>query len=210
MSGAASTPPDPSMPTRSARLLGLVRKLIDYGRQLYTSVLERTADVAAVTRDFGTRDIAAILRRIACGLERANALEARVVHEAACIDAGPTRAVAIIGSARTPSAAPRPSAPRGEKPDPRLARLPTPEEIAAEVRRRPIGAVIVDICRDLGILPQHPLWGRLGLLVMQYGGKLGTLLKDAMPRPIPIRGSDAPSAPATSPASPAPAGTGPP
>jgi hypothetical protein len=33
------------------------------------------------------------------------------------------------------------------------ARLPTEEEIAAEVRRRPVGAVIADICRDLGIAP---------------------------------------------------------
>src|SRR4029077_20405902 len=37
--------------------------------------------------------------------------------------------------------------------DPRLARLPTEEEIAEAVRRRPIGAVIVDICCDLGIAP---------------------------------------------------------
>jgi hypothetical protein len=68
MSGAASTSPPPSVPTRSARLLGLIRKLIDYGREHYNSVLERTADVAAVTRDFGTGDIAAILRRIASGM----------------------------------------------------------------------------------------------------------------------------------------------
>jgi hypothetical protein len=36
--------------------------------------------------------------------------------------------------------------------------MPTAEQIAAEVRRRPIGAVIADICRDLRILPSHPLW----------------------------------------------------
>ena len=51
MSGAASTSPPPTVPTRSARLLGFVRKLIDYGRQLYTALQERTADIAAVTRD---------------------------------------------------------------------------------------------------------------------------------------------------------------
>jgi hypothetical protein len=197
------------VPARSARLLGLVRKLIDYGRQLYASVLERTADVAAVTRDFGTRDIAAILRRIACGLERATALEARVVREAPLIDAGPQRAATAAPAARAASAGPRPHAPRAERPDPRLARLPTAEEIAAQVRRRPIGVVITDICRDLGILPHHPLWGRLGLLVMQYGGRLGTLLKDAMLRSLPLPGADPPLAPAALPL-PAPAGTGPP
>jgi hypothetical protein len=90
-----------------------VRKLIDYGRQLYTALQERTADIAAVTRDFGTRDIAAILKRIACGLERANALEARVVREAASIDAGPVRAaITAAPSAHTPSVTPRPRAPR--------------------------------------------------------------------------------------------------
>jgi hypothetical protein len=124
-----------------------VRRLIDYGRQLYTAIQERTADVAAVTRDFGTTDIATILRRIACGLERANALEARVVREAPLLDAGPIRAAAPVRSARGPSAAPRPRAPRAERPDPdpRLASLPTSEEIAAQVRRRPIGVVIADI-----------------------------------------------------------------
>jgi hypothetical protein len=197
------------VPTRSARLLGLVRKLIDYGRQLYTALQERTADVAAVTRDFGTTDIAAILRRIACGLERANALEARVVREAPILDAGPIRAAAPVRSPRDDAAAPRPHAPRTEQPDPRLARLPTSEEIAAQVRRRPIGVVITDICRDLGILPHHPLWGRLGLLVMQYGGRLRTLLKDAMRRSLPLPGADPPLLAAALP-SPAPAGTGPP
>jgi hypothetical protein len=186
-----------------------VRRLIDYGRQLYTALQERTADVAAVTRDFGTRDIAAILRRIACGLERANALEARVVREAASIDAGPQRAAIAAPSARTPSVTPRPRAPRADAPHPRLARLPTPEEIAAQVRRRPIGVVITDICRDLGILPHHPLWGRLGLLVMQYGGRLRTLLKDAMLRSLPLPGADPPLAFAALPSS-APTGTGPP
>jgi hypothetical protein len=66
-----------------------------------------------------------------------------------------------------------------------------------------------DICRDLGILPHHPLWGRLGLLVMQYGGRLRTLLKDAMLRSLPLPGADPPLL-AAAPPSPAPAGTGPP
>lgn len=32
------------------------------------------------------------------------------------------------------------------------AQLPASEQIAAEMRRRPIGGVATDICRDLGIL----------------------------------------------------------
>ena len=101
MCDATSSPP-PTKPTRSDRLLLLVRKLIDYGRQLGTALLERTADLAAVTCDFGTKDIALILRRIACGLQRANALEARIIESGARLDAAPGRATAT--ARRTPRA----------------------------------------------------------------------------------------------------------
>ncbi len=59
--------------------------------------------------------------------------------------------------------------------DPRLARLPTEAEIAAEIRRRPIGAVIVSICEDLGIAPgdlDRALWDELALAIIGYGGSL--------------------------------------
>jgi hypothetical protein len=56
--------------------------------------------------------------------------------------------------------------------------LPTPEQIAAEVRRRPIGAVIADICRDLGIMPNHPLWRELREVIIRHGGNLAVLVKD--------------------------------
>jgi hypothetical protein len=48
--------------------------------------------------------------------------------------------------------------------------MPTEQEIAAEVRRRPIGAVIVDSCQDLAILPCHPLWRDLQKAIMSHGG----------------------------------------
>jgi hypothetical protein len=56
--------------------------------------------------------------------------------------------------------------------------LPTPEQIAAQVRRRPIGAVIADICRDLGIMPNHPLWRELSEVIICHGGNLARLVKD--------------------------------
>jgi hypothetical protein len=40
------------------------------------------------------------------------------------------------------------------------------------VRRRPVGAVIADICRDLGILPSHPLWRELSEAIIRLGGSL--------------------------------------
>ncbi len=57
----------------------------------------------------------------------------------------------------------------------RLARLPTEAEIAAEIRRRPIGAVIADICQDLGIMPGHldrEFWDELRHAIIMYGGGL--------------------------------------
>ena len=72
--------------------------------------------------------------------------------------------------------------------DPRLARLPTEEEIAAEVRRRPVGAVIADICRDLGITPgqlDRAFWDELSRAIIAYGGNLAGFL--AEPEPAAVR-----------------------
>ena len=69
--------------------------------------------------------------------------------------------------------------------DPRLARLPTEEEIAEAVRRRPIGAVIVDICCDLGIAPgdiDRPFWDEINHAVIMYGGNLVPFFSDLSER----------------------------
>ena len=68
-----------------------------------------------------------------------------------------------------------------------IAGLPTEKEIAAEVRRRPIGAVIADICRDLGIMPYHPLWTDLSTAILRHGGNLPRLWREiyALFRPRP-------------------------
>ncbi len=67
--------------------------------------------------------------------------------------------------------------------------MPTPEQIAAEIRRRPIGEVIADICRDLGIVPAHPLWAELARTIMCEGGRYAALIIDILKRrerlPIP-------------------------
>ncbi len=183
-------------PSRSGRLLSLVRQLIDFGKQL-------AATLRSNPHPFGTGDIALILARITRGLLRAEALEARIIHTAARLDAEPAR----------------PRAPCHRSPSTRLAEagsapelcLPTPEQIAAEVRRRPIGAVIADICRDLGIRPDHPLWRELSDLIIYYGGNLANLVKDILSRARQRRASLwPPASPAPSLQSPIPAGTGPP
>jgi hypothetical protein len=217
MSAVAAIPPVPDpvapgdKPGRFGRLVDLVRKLIDYGKELAATLQQRTtSDLAPVTLPFGTGDIGLILARITRGLLRASALEARVVELAAAAHPDAPPKPPRAPAQRAPRA-PQPAAvkPAGEA-NPRLARLPTPEQIAAEVRRRPVGAVIVDICRDLGITPSHPLWRELCRAVMLHGGSLVALFKDICDRVLPIRGRGRSAAtPAALPA-PAAAGTGPP
>jgi hypothetical protein len=168
-------------PSRTTRLLGLVRTLIDYGRQLAATLQQRTSatNLTDVTRHFGTIDIAEILARIARGLLRAAALETRLTSHLARQQDAP--AAPSAPSRRQPRAAR--SVDRSASPtDTSRAHLPTPEEIAAEVRRRPVGAVIADICRDLGIVPSNPLWRELSLAIIENGGNLATLFKDTWKR----------------------------
>jgi len=196
-------------PTRTGRLLTLVRTLIDYGRQLGTTLLQRTSatNLAGITRDFGTTDIGQIIASITRGLLRAAALEARLISH-------PIREPAALTapSPRQPRAA-QPEAAAASAGEPRIARLPTPGDIAAEIRRRSAGAVLADICRDLGIVPSNPLWREISDAIISYGGNLATLVGDILDRHgLLIR----PPA-AAQPAEPAPAlpsavrpGTGPP
>src|SRR6516164_3246692 len=168
----APAAPGEHRPSRFGRVLNVVRKLIDYGKELATAFQRHATtatDLAAVTQPFGTSDIGLILARITRGLLLANALEARVVALAARPAAPPRPARA---PAQREPRAPRPASARPtEAADhPRLALLPTAEQIAAEVRSRPIGAVIADICRDLGIIPTDPLWQELSVAIVWHGG----------------------------------------
>ena len=91
--------------------------------------------------------------------------------------------------------------------------MPTPEQIAAWVRRRPIGAVIADICRDLGVMPNHPLWSELRILIIRHGGSLANLVRDILDRAFHHHPASAwPLSPFPAPAlqSPSPSGAGPP
>jgi len=162
--------------SRTGRLRSLVRKLIDYGKELASTLQQHAsaANLAVVTRHFGTTDIAAILACITRGLLRAAALEARIVSLPARPDNAPARTSAP--SHRQPRAAQPAAQPAGDA-ESRLARLPTPGHIATEIRRRSIGAVLADICQDLGIVPSHSLWRELSLVLTENGGDIGTLYR---------------------------------
>ena len=204
---ASSAMPDPppassDRPSRSRRLLDLVCKLIDYGKELANTVRERVAGDPVFARcAFGSNDLSLIFSRITRGLHLASALEARIVQGAKRLDVAP-------GPARATSS-PRQHNTRTPAPNAGLAPLPTSEQVAAWVRRRPIGAVIADICRDLGILPSHPLWRELQRAIIRHGGSLAGLVKTMLDRTFPLAAP--PALPAVAaPFSPAPAGAGPP
>ncbi len=183
MPAAANAPDPPTQLSRSANLLGLVHKLIDYGRELAATIRRRAfTDPIAVRCCFGTADVALILARISRGLHRANALEARLLRDADRLDATLQGAV----SQPRPRASRPAAAPVAGEAGARLTHLPTPEQIAAKVRRQPIGAVIADICRDLGILPSHPLWRELQIVIIRENGSLANLVKDILDQAFPI------------------------
>lgn len=185
-------------PTRSCRLLGLVRKLIGYGREVaiaFQAIHTEPAHHFRITRSYGTLNINLIVARIARGMRFAFALEAWLVRSAARLDL-PPRPAAV----KTTPAAPRAKAPRERRaPKPRvdddevlLSHLPTDQEIAALVRRRPIGMILADICHDLGILPTDKVWWELTDAVLSNGGTLTRLMGNLIKRTRPANFPDDP------------------
>jgi hypothetical protein len=55
---------------------------------------------------------------------------------------------------------------------------PSAAQIAADITRRGVGAVIADICRDLGITSKHPLWPELAAAIRAFGGSTEALEED--------------------------------
>ena len=157
-------------------VLSLLRKLIDYGQELARTVQQRAAagTLLTIALQFGTRDMALILARITRGLRLANALETRLVSRPVRADADPAP-VRMPAERDGPRA--RQAAPRATLPD-----VPTAEEITAALRGRPAAAVIADICRDLGIVPAHPLWNEVMLVLAGHGGGFAKFFKDVMDR----------------------------
>ena len=193
MSAALAPSPPPTQdatnpPARLARVLGLIGCLIAFGRGLADKF--RKPAPGLDPRDFryraglfGTSDVATILLRIARGLRRAAALEALLLARARRGRDLETAAVRI-SRPRVPSAEPgQPYRTLGLDPRakrPALPLEPTDEEIAADMRRRPVGALIVEICLDLGVQPGElgrDMHQELTDSVIFYGGNLFRLLR---------------------------------
>lgn len=161
------------------RLLGLVRKLIDFGRDLMAAMQERDTPATppmALALRFGSLNVALIIARITRGILLAQALEARLLRPAPPMGArtGAPRPPRTARPARTP---PRP---RPDADAELLGGLPSAKDIAARIRNQRTGAVIVDICRDLGITTQHPLWREINEAIRYHGGNLGTWLSNVI------------------------------
>jgi hypothetical protein len=164
--------------SRTGRLRCVLRKLIDYGKELASALRRQQhispANLIILTLDFGTADIGLILAYITRALLRAAALEARLVSRGDRRDDAPARV--RDSSARRPRPGQPPAEQRDKDADPRVVGMPTPEKIAALIRRRPAGSVLAEICFDLGIGTRHPLWQELWSVIDANGGNAHGLL----------------------------------
>ena len=140
-------------------MLALVHKLIACGQELLGSlkICEGPHPPLEVFRRFGCLSLTLVIARITRGLIIAGVLQDRFLRR-------------LPRKEERPDRAPRQAAPRDAgQPKPRRSLwtshdaelegpLPSAEAIAERLRGRPAGAVITEICRDLGIDTQHPLW----------------------------------------------------
>lgn len=179
MSDAPATvrpnPTDPS-PARAndgsptGRVLVLVRALIVYGQQLLDGLRQPHPD-PMLAIGFGPITLASIIARVLRALRIAAALEERLLRPERKREAAADTPSPRTPSVRKPREAGRKAA-RWDDDD----RMPTAEQIAAMLRGRPVGSVLVDICRDLGIGPRHPLWRDLRYAIMDTGGDVTKLV----------------------------------
>jgi len=180
----------------TVRFAGFLRRIINCGKQLVIAVRLRAhrPDFPRFARPFGTTYLPHILRRIHAAIHRAIMLEERALQQAGVRlpphthdrapspDKTPDKTRAAAPSDNAPSAplaskrTVRPARPAG---DPHYADWPSAKQLAAELRRRPIAAVLVDICRDLGITPHHPLWEEMSRVIAAHGGSVEALENDA-------------------------------
>jgi len=199
--------PAKPVPERIAEILAIAGILAEYGRHLAATIEHRAIwrGFATIAQFFGTATIPRILPYIQRGLMRAVALH-RVLSQRAArgrdlvVLARPDRsrrepppqpeappqppaALTADTDPATPPAAPAQAAPPASRPGPEepltLDTMPAMAQLEAEIRRRPIGRTIVDICRDLGVAPTlcaGPFWNRLFLAIHAYRGSIGNLV----------------------------------
>ena len=202
---AASLPDPPqdhpatSLPNNIEVLLHACRILLSYGRHLIDTVRHRAAAPGfnAIAACFGTANLSTILAHLNRGIHRATALERVLLARAATgqdigfverrartseAQPAPVNAETRQLPAERPTArkhASRPSRPAGWN-DPELY-MPTLEELERQVRRRPIGRTIQDICLDLAVVPgfcHSAFWNELFDIMTWFGGSVGKVMRE--------------------------------
>lgn len=177
-------------------VLTIVEILLTYGRHLVDTFERRAAAPGfhLLARPFGTANTAIILAHIRRGILRAAALQQMLLDRAARgrdlvipplrirlargLKAA-TQAEAAAPPEPTPAPSPsrRAGGPEGRHDPFDDLRQPSPEALKAEMRNRPIGRILGDICADLGVAPvlcRAPFWNALYLAMTQYDGSPAT------------------------------------
>ena len=172
---SAAPEPTPQPQARAPRvadgLVDLVRRLAAFGRDLLDTIQRGNTGFPSlpVARRFGTISLAMVIARLTRGLLIAQALEDRLLRRR-----GPRATPPSPRTTPRATRSPRP-APIDEEAELR-GKLPSAKDIADRIRHKPIGAVLVEICRDLGIDPQHPDWPEIKLAIIVQCGNLVRLL----------------------------------
>jgi hypothetical protein len=159
------------VPPGIALALYVVRFLISYACHIAAKAEECAVkgDIRPVTLPFGKAiAIDQLIIRVARGLRRALMMQQMLQQRAAT-------GKDIEPVARRPHPQAGGSRQGGQDQDkpPKQERLPSEAEIAAELQRRSLGAVVADICHDIGIVPSDltdEQWDALRWVIQEYGG----------------------------------------
>ena len=195
----ASPPQDDSastLPNNIAVLLHAVGVLLGYGRHLIDTIRDRatTPGFNPIAACFGTANLATILAHLNRGLLRAAALERLLLARAAtgqdiefverrtpAPDPQPAQATA---APEQPAAHPTTTRKRASRPagwnNPELF-MPTEQDLDRQVRRRPLGRTILEICLDLAVVPAHchgAFWNELFDIMNAFGGSIAALMRE--------------------------------
>jgi hypothetical protein len=186
------------VPANISQILHILRILLGYGRHLAATLEHRAVarGFSVIAQCFGTAKVSVILAHLYRGIMRAVSLERMLLARAArgrdlTIQAprtnAPRKAPPTPEPGTEPQAASEPPAQTATPPHVRpaspdapldLAHLPTMAQLEAEIRRRPVGRVIADICQDLGIAPRlcaGGFWNSIFDALRWYRGNLARL-----------------------------------
>ena len=122
-----------------------------------------------------------MLARITRGLLLAEALQAKLARRADRPDPVRTPYASREPSSPRKPRSPR-TAPQPNSEDSLFASLPTAEEIAEQLRTRPVHAVLHEICSNLGIMPSDKLWRDIVNVLTENHGSFLKLWNDALDR----------------------------